>query len=157
MSERILEQGMSASQFSADLWEQIAREAFHGIASQTRFPDGTIFLLGTANKATTGPAVGFTEEAMAAIAQRASERLQEIARAFAVRISESQDVNEVWLMEDSPTLIVALVVNEISLDRELELRAAFADLTVQHDTQLKIYAAAGDRADFARRGTKLLG
>jgi hypothetical protein len=79
------------------------------------------------------------------------------AKSVASQLGGAPDVAEVWLIRDTPELIVALVVDQVTLDRELELRAIFADLTHMHEAELRIYSDSEGRADFARKGERLLG
>lgn len=80
-----------------------------------------------------------------------------LVEAFVERISKASDIAEVWRVRESNPLTVAVIVRSLSLDRDLELRAVFADLTFDHDAELRVYAETDERADLGRRGERLLG
>ena len=82
---------------------------------------------------------------------------QQIVDAFVGRVSSSPDIAEIWLVRNADPLVVAVVVRDLSLDRDLQLRAAFADLTHEEDAELRVYAVDDDRAELGRRGERLLG
>ena len=77
--------------------------------------------------------------------------------AYVERISKSSDIAEIWRIRESDPLTLAVIVRSLSLDRDLELRAVFADLTFDQDAELRVYAEADDRAELGRRGERLLG
>jgi hypothetical protein len=76
---------------------------------------------------------------------------------FVDRIAKGQDVAEAWLVRESDPLSLAVIVRDLSLDRDLELRAMFADLTYDYDAELRVYAEGDERAELGRRGERLLG
>lgn len=73
------------------------------------------------------------------------------------RMGQMDEVTEIWLVAEEPQLVVALVVRDLSLDRELEMRAIFADITRDYDAEFRIYSEAEARADLARIGARLHG
>ncbi|MGI8887011.1 MAG: hypothetical protein ACR2G9_08865 [Gaiellaceae bacterium] len=80
-----------------------------------------------------------------------------LVEAFVERISRVPDIAEVWRVREADPLTVAVIVRDLSLDRDLELRAVFADLTFDHDAELHVYGETDDRAELGRRGERLLG
>lgn len=147
-----LEQGMGTSRLSTDLWEEIARAAIEGIASQTRFDYGSVLLLGAANTGTEGPVVGFTEEAMAALAhRRASERRLGVASAFAERAKLVPGVCEVRLTSAERGLLVTVLTEDRDMERDLRLHALFAevadDLDGESELQTRIFSE--EEAEYA--------
>ena len=77
--------------------------------------------------------------------------------AFVDRIGKAPDITEIWLVRETEPLALAVIVQGLSLDRDLELRAVFADLTYEHDAELRVYADSDERAELGRRGERLLG
>jgi hypothetical protein len=82
---------------------------------------------------------------------------QALVDAFVGRIGNSPDIAEIWLVREADPLALAVIVRNFSLDRDLQLRAAFADLTYEHDAELRIYADTDERAELGRRGERLRG
>ena len=82
---------------------------------------------------------------------------RDLLNAFLERITKADDVAEAWLVQEANPVALAVIVRNLSLDRDLELRAAFADLAMDHDAELRVYDADEDRAALGRRGERLLG
>jgi hypothetical protein len=80
-----------------------------------------------------------------------------LANAFADRLRRASDVAELWLVRESGPLTLAVIVSAPSLDRDLELRAMFAELTVNLDAEMLVYAQNDSRAELGRRGERLIG
>lgn len=83
------------------------------------------------------------------------QRRREAADSFAQKVLQRPDVLEVWRTADGPEMVVAVVVTEVSLDAELELRALFADVTHAHEATLRVYGENDNRVGLARRGESL--
>lgn len=83
------------------------------------------------------------------IAQRRAAAAQ-----FASTLRDAPDIHAVWLVADHPGLVLAVVMNDVSLDRELELRARFAEATTGHPAELEIYDESGS-FDFEVEGEQL--
>lgn len=82
-------------------------------------------------------------------------RRDKAASAFATKASERPEVLEVWRVDDGEPMVVAVVVSEMTLDEELELRAQFAAFTQAHDAELRVYSETDSRVGLARRGKPL--
>jgi hypothetical protein len=114
-------------------------------------PVATLFLV-----ATTAPTAPTEAEARERMRKIAVATRRGLAADFAARVMGSEDVRELWLSADDPELAVTLIVSGVSLDRELQLRAVFAELTRDQPAELEIYET-NDVPEYAREGERLLG
>lgn len=85
------------------------------------------------------------------------EARREVIETLRDRLGEMDEVAEIWLVAEEPQLVVAVVVSDLSIDRELEIRALFAAITQDYDADFRIYSEAEGRADLARIGELLPG
>jgi hypothetical protein len=101
-------------------------------------------------------AVETLSQARKRVRQADAKIRQDLIATVSERLSHEPEVEEMWLVAEEPSIVIALVSkDEVSLDRELELRAIFAELTREHDAELRIYAEDAGRANLARAGTRL--
>lgn len=79
--------------------------------------------------------------------------LRDVVAAFVERMAGAPDIAEAWLVQEADPLAIAVIVRDLTLDRDLELRA----IAMDHDAELRVYDADEDRAALGRRGERLLG
>lgn len=79
-----------------------------------------------------------------------------IAEQFAQVAANLAGVEEVWLDSTTPELAMTLIMRELDLDRELELRGIFITLTPSEPTaHLSVFATDDDVPDWAQQGDRL--
>ena len=80
------------------------------------------------------------------------------ARAFARRVESIEDVREVWLLDTSKDLEVAIVLADVDLDSEMGLRGSFIEIVCDQlsgrEGELSVYALEYV-PDWVREGKRL--
>jgi hypothetical protein len=80
------------------------------------------------------------------------------ARAFARRVESIEDVREVWLLDTSKDLEVAIVLADADLDSEMGLRGSFIEIVCDQlsgrEGELSVYALEYV-PDWVREGKRL--
>jgi hypothetical protein len=92
------------------------------------------------------------------IVKQADEAMSDkIVDRFVERLASARDISEVWRIRDADPLELAVMVKHSSLDRDLEIRAIFADIVRDFDATLNVFDSDEMDAELGRKGDRLIG